>query len=80
MFNKKFEDLVTRFLQLNYPVSRVKVDRRFKRAIVLDDGVYFLSDANSSKLLKTKLIAILTKVFDLDPVICTKLINSSLNI
>ena len=58
MLDKEYNDLIVKFLQRNYPVSRIKVNSRFKRAIVLDDGAYLLSDGESARPLKTKLIQI----------------------
>lgn len=56
-----------KFLERNYPVSRVKHNMRFKRAITLDDGVsYFLSDETSHIQLKLQLDQILRTVFYCD--------------
>lgn len=80
MLDKMYEDMIISFLQKNYPVSRIKVNGRFKRAIVLDDGAYFLSDSNSTKPLKTKLINTLKTIFDCDANNSFRLITSALNI
>lgn len=80
MLNKIDEEMIVKFLQRNYPISRIKSNNRFKRAIVLDDGAYILSDGNSAKPLKTKLIAILKIIFDCDATISSFLISKALNI
>ena len=80
MLNKTDEEMIIKFLQRNYPVSRIKLNNRFKRAIVLDDGAYMLSDGNSARPLKTKLIATLKTVFDCDATNAYRLISYALNI
>jgi hypothetical protein len=80
MLNKTDEEMIVKFLQRNYPVSRIKLNNRFKRAIVLDDGAYMLSDGNSARPLKTKLIATLKTVFDCDATNAYRLISHALNI
>jgi len=55
------------FLKRNYPVTRVKDNQRFKRAIILDNGsTYFLSDEHSHIHLRNQLIQILKTVFYCD--------------
>jgi len=80
MINKIDEEMIVKFLQRNYPVSRIKQNNRFKRAIVLDDVAYMLSDINSSKPLKTKLIATLKIIFDCDATNAYRLISQALSI
>lgn len=65
--NKTEYDMMMRFLQRNYPVFRVKDNKRFKRAIVSDNGVtYFLSDEQSHIHLKNYLIQVIKTVFYCD--------------
>ena len=80
MLDKQYHALIVKFLQRNYPVSRIKVNSRFKRAIVLDDGAYLLSDGNAARPLKTKLISTLKTVFDCEPNTALVLISQALNI
>ena len=80
MLDNEYNDLIVKFLQRNYPVSRIKVNSRFKRAIVLDDGAYLLSDGESARPLKTKLIQTLKTVFDCDANTANSLISQALNI
>ena len=55
-----------KFLETNYPVSRIKDNMRFKRAIILETGTYFLSDEHSHIQLRLQLNQILKTVFYCD--------------
>lgn len=60
-------DKLFKFLLRHYPVNRVKLNGRFKRAIVLDGGdTFFLSQKERHFLLKKRLGEILVSVFYLD--------------
>lgn len=60
-------NIMMRFLKRNYPVIRIKDNKRFKRAIILDSGsTYFLSDEHSHIHLRNQLIQILKTVFYCD--------------
>ncbi len=53
-----------KFLKLNYPVRRLKHNKRFKRTILLDNKqVFLLSDKEMTKTLYFKLLDILKSVF-----------------
>ena len=59
--------MMIKFLERNYPVSRVKINMRFKRAIILDNGIsYLLSDEHSHIQLRLQLSQILKTVFYCD--------------
>ncbi len=59
--------MMMKFLERNYPVSRVKDNMRFKRAIILDNGTsYLLSDEHSHIQLRLQLNQILKTVFYCD--------------
>jgi len=63
-FDKK---LMLKFLERNYPISRLKFNGRFKRGIVLDNGEAFLVSTTQHNIqLKKRLIDILIKVFGCD--------------
>lgn len=67
MINEFDKKLMLKFLERNYPVSRVKLNFHFKRAIVLDNGsAFILSDSGQINQLKFHLLDILTKVFGCD--------------
>lgn len=80
MNDDEFEKLMISFLIKNYPVVRVKNKNRFKRAIILDNGPYLLSDNCSALPIKKKLIGILKLVFDCDTNISNEVITKALNI
>ena len=68
------------FLELNYPISRIKYLTRFKRGIIFDDGrTYVLSDQTHHATLKIKLIQVLKKVFYCDESKCITMVNNFLN-
>jgi len=58
------KNLVKKFLVLNYPVSRIKHNLRFRRAIILDDGSFFILGENNQQTLKYKLLESLKIVFN----------------
>ena len=59
--------MMMKFLERNYPVSRIKDNMRFKRAIILDNGIsYLLGDATSHIQLRLQLNQILKTVFYCD--------------
>jgi hypothetical protein len=61
------KQMVLKFLERNYPVSRVKHNMRFKRAITLDNGLtFFLSEKNSHIRLKLQLVEHLRVIFSYD--------------
>ncbi len=81
MCNQKDKQLMIKFLEKNYPVSRIKYEQRFKRAIILDDGsIYGLSNEDSRIRLKYELMDKLRLVFDCDDIIISLVLNNFLNI
>lgn len=67
MINEYDKELMLKFLEKNYPVSRIKHNGRFKRALILDsDAEYFLSEESHHIQIRTKIINILLKVFSCD--------------
>ena len=69
------------FLEKNYPVSRIKINHRFKRAIVLDNGsIFILNQSTNMNQLKFQLINILTKVFSCEEIISINVLNNFLRL
>lgn len=66
--NSEFmENKMLKFLELNYPVSRVKTKMRFRRGITLDDGENYLLGVDTQFItLQIKLMEKLFKIFNLD--------------
>lgn len=60
-------NMMLRFLERNYPISRIKTNMRFRRGIMLDDGqAYLLGDDIQFLSLQLRLMDVLFKVFNLD--------------
>jgi len=73
--------MMFKFLERNYPVSRVKYKMRFRRAIVLDDGsIYVLSDPSAQTQLMFNLFEILKQVFNCDDVTIRLVLNNFLRL
>lgn len=69
-YNEFDKKLMLKFLEKNYPISRLKYNGRFKRGIVLDNGDSFLlSTTKHNNQLKYRLVEILVKVFSCEEVI-----------
>lgn len=67
MLNEIDTNMMLSFLQKNYPVSRIKDGGRFKRAIILDDGViYHLSIESQHRSLIIHLIQTVKEIFYCD--------------
>ena len=81
MYTDIDKKLMLKFLERNYPVSRIKDKQRFKRAIVIDnDTIYYLSDQTSHKQLKFSLVEILQKIFNCDDVVIYSVLDNFLPI
>jgi hypothetical protein len=77
-FEKK---LMLKFLEKNYPVSRIKLHHHFKRAIVLDNGgAFILSDSNQIQSLRYQLSDTLKKVFSCDEAISLAVLDNFLRL
>ncbi len=65
MTDEYIKTKMLKFLEVHYPVSRIKHEARFKRGIMLDGGeAFFLNDKSTYLELQVKLFKILTLVFD----------------
>jgi len=81
MYTDIDKKLMLKFLDRNYPVSRIKNGLRFKRAIVLENGnIYHLSNPDSHNQLRHALADTLKLIFDYDSVIIYSVIDSFLPI
>lgn len=67
-------------MERNYQVTRVKINNRFKRAIVLENNLpFFLSDKNSIQHLKSVIIQNLALIFYLEPKSLSKIVDEFLS-
>jgi hypothetical protein len=81
MYTDIDKKLMLKFLERNYPVSRIKDKQRFKRAIVIDnDTIYYLSDQTTHKQLRFSLVEILQKIFDCNDVVIYSVLDNFLPI
>jgi uncharacterized protein YbaR (Trm112 family) len=81
MFGDVDKKMMLKFLEKNYPVSRLKYGTRFKRAIILDNGIpYLLSDEAQHMCLRGNFMKILRLVFDCKDEISKEVVKIYLNI
>lgn len=79
MYTEKDEEIIIKYLQKHYSVSRVKVNNKFKRAIVLNNGeIYELNDKTKYPSLKSKLTKTLNLIFNFDETFCLNILNKFL--
>jgi hypothetical protein len=64
MVTEKDLQLIQRYLNRNYPVERLKINGKFKRAIIFDNGrTYLLSNINDKPYLKKEMVTAIETVF-----------------
>jgi hypothetical protein len=68
--------LMLKFLESNYPVSRIKDNKKFKRAIIMDNGkIFYLSDLNNYNQLKHLIKETLRLIFCFDDAIINSIVD-----
>ena len=79
--NTEFDkQLMLKFLEKNYPISRVKHNNKFRRAIILDyGGIFVLGEPSHQIQLRHQLVEILKKVFSCEEAITRAVLNNFLN-
>lgn len=76
-----FDNLIIDYIKSNYKVSRVKVNNRFKRGMVLDDGAtYILNNDMTLNKLKFKMSDYIVLIFACKQEKAQKLISIALEI
>jgi hypothetical protein len=70
--------LIKKFLESNYPVSRIKHNMKFRRAMILDDGSVFILGENNSQSLKYKLLESLKIVFNYEDTVLVPILDEFL--
>lgn len=78
--NKELDEIILEFIRKNYCVSRIKQNARFKRAIVIDDTTYMLSDKHTTFAIKQRIVNHLKIIFDCSAYEAELFITKSLNI
>lgn len=72
-------ELISKYLEKNYPISRVKHNTRFRRGILFDDGrTYILGDESQHIALRFKLIESIKLIFLCDEQTCRLVVNNFL--
>lgn len=79
MISESNKRLVKKYMERNYQVTRIKLNNRFKRAIVLENNTpFFLSDKNSIQHLKSVMLNNLSLIFYLEPQFLSKIVDEFL--
>jgi hypothetical protein len=76
-----FDMLIIDYIKKTYKVSRIKHKMRFRRAMILDDGLeYFLKDEPTTKKIKFKLATYISIIFGCKENHAQKLVAMALGI
>lgn len=76
-----FDMLIIDYIKKTYKVSRIKHKMRFRRAMILDDGLeYFLKDEPTTKKIKFKLATYISLIFTCNEKHAQKLVADALGI
>lgn len=76
MYTDLDKEIILKFLKRNYPISRIKQNMRFKRAIILENGkTYFLCEDGDKLNMKRDITETIKKIFPFDD----KFIGSTIN-
>jgi hypothetical protein len=80
--NEKSEvHMLSKFLVRNFPVSRIKHNGRFRRAIIFDDGeIYLYAEQKHMIALKYKLMNVLKETFLVNDTICLAVLDNFLQL
>lgn len=62
----KNKALINKFLERNYPVTRIKINNKFKRGIILDNSIYLLSEKQHRNSSVVELTETLSLIFALN--------------
>lgn len=74
------KDMMLKFLEKNYPISRVKDKNKFRRAIVLETGTFILGNESNHIQLRLRLIEVVKTVFSCDHATAIAVLNNFLNL
>lgn len=78
--DKIMKGMMLDYLENAYPISRIKHEHKFRRAIVLDKGVYILGDHTNHIQLKNSLAQDLKIVFYCDDATAFAILDNFLNL
>lgn len=74
-------DLIIKFLKLNYPIQRIKEKKHFKRAIIGDNGnKFYLSNSVQIQTLYSQLFTNLELIFSEDKKIIEEILKNFLHL
>lgn len=89
MCEDKFKKIINKFLERNFPITKVKKNgnKRFRRGIIIESGFtgkptqkYLISDKDDIKKLFVCLVDILQKVFGVDYEYTKPILTNYLNL
>jgi hypothetical protein len=76
-----FDKLIIDYIKTTYKVSRIKDKMRFRRGMILDDGLqYLLKDEATTKKIKFKLAVYISLIFSCKENHAQKLVADALGI
>lgn len=78
--DKTMKQMMLDYLEIAHPISRVKHLHKFRRAIVLDTGIYVLADELKHNQLRNDLANELRLIFDCDDAIVFAILDNFLNL
>ena len=86
-FSKMYSDIddtiknmMLKYLEIAFPVSRIKIDKKFRRAIVLENGIHLLGNCSSIMFLRNSLSEELKLVFNCDNATSFAILDNFLNL
>jgi hypothetical protein len=77
--NQKIKDIALNVLHRNYPVSRLKVNKKFRRAIMCDNGIAYPLDRDHKLVIKNQLVKSLYSILSFEPTILISIVDGYLD-
>lgn len=70
--------MMSKFLQRDFPITKIKSDMRFKRGVNCNGNTYLLSDEIQLRELKFQLITLIMTIFDCNDAISKSVVINHL--
>jgi hypothetical protein len=78
--DNSFDEIVTIFIMKTYPISRIKINKRFKRAIVINSVAFAINDQQNKHTILNKIVPIIEKIFGLTTKESVEAINKTIHL